>query len=112
VTITDGEENASRELTRGQVVDLVRTKEAEGWTFVFLGAGLDAYEEAGAMGYRARSVQPFAPDADGADLVFRSLSDSTTLMRRRVRRGERINIGDFFGDDKPAEADRERRQST
>jgi Mg-chelatase subunit ChlD len=112
VTITDGEENASRELTRGKVVELVRAKEAEGWTFVFLGAGLDAYEEAGGMGYRARSVQPFASDADGAYIAFRSLSDRTRLMRRRVRHGERIDVGDFFGDDKPAEADRERRQST
>jgi Mg-chelatase subunit ChlD len=112
VTITDGEENASRELTRGKVVELVRAKEAEGWTFVFLGAGLDAYEEAGGMGYRARSVQPFASDADGAYIVFRSLSDRTRLKRRRVRHGERIDVGDFFGDDKPAEADRERRQST
>ena len=112
VTITDGEENASRELTRGQVVELVRTKEAEGWTFVFLGAGLDAYDEAGAMGYRARSVQPFASDADGADIVFRSLSARTTVLRRRVRRGRGIDVGDFFEDDKPAEADRERRHST
>jgi hypothetical protein len=94
------------------VVDLVRTREAEGWTFVFLGAGLDAYDEAGAMGYRARSVQTFASDADGAEIMFRSLSARTTVLRSRVRRGEGIDVGDFFEDDKPAEADRERRHST
>ena len=113
VTITDGEENASRELTRAQVVDLVRAKEAEGWTFVFLGAGLDAYAEAGSMGYRADSVQPFAPDGDGADIAFRSLSTSTTVFRRRLRRvrpGEELDLGDFFADDKPAEVDRAARR--
>ena len=110
MTITDGEENASRELTRGQVVDLVRTKEAEGWTFVFLGAGLDAYDEAGAMGYRARSVQPFASDADGADIVFRSLSTSTTVLRRRLRRGERSTSVTSSGTTSPLKPTERRRR--
>ena len=109
VTITDGEENASREYTRRQVVDLVRAKEAEGWTFVFLGAGLDAYSEADGLGYDARSVQSFAADGTGADLAFSSLSAKTRDLRGKVRRGERYDAADFFEGDKPAEDDRDRR---
>jgi hypothetical protein len=109
VTITDGEENASRELTRAQVVELVRAKEADGWTFAFLGAGLDAYQEAGSMGYQARSIQRFAPDGEGADLAFGSVSTRMRILRRAVRDGEAVDVGAFFGDDKPAEADRELR---
>jgi hypothetical protein len=110
VTITDGEENHSREFTRSQVIDLVKAKEAaDGWAFVFLGAGLDAYSEAGGLGYDPRSVQSFAPDGVGADLAFTSLSTKTRDLRRKVRRGERFDRADFFEDDKPAEADRDRR---
>ena len=112
VTITDGEENDSHEFTRRKVVDLVRSKEAQGWTFAFLGAGLDAYGEAGALGYDARSVQAFAPDGTGAEIAFASLSDKTTGLRGKVRRGESVVAGDFFEGDKPAEDDRRQRRST
>jgi Mg-chelatase subunit ChlD len=111
VTITDGEENHSQEFTRRQVVDLVRAKEKLGWTFAFLGAGLDAYQEAGSLGYDARSVQAFAPDGTGADLAFTSLSTKTADLRGRVRRGETVVAGDFFEGDKPAEDDRRQRGS-
>jgi Mg-chelatase subunit ChlD len=111
VTITDGEENHSREFTRRQVVDLVRAKEADGWTFAFLGAGLDAYQEAGSMGYAGGSVQAWMPDAAGADIAFTSLSSKTTDLRRKLRRGEALPTGDFFEGDKPAEVDRRKRGS-
>jgi Mg-chelatase subunit ChlD len=110
VTITDGEENDSREFNRHEVVELVRAREAEGWTFVFLGAGLDAYNEAGGLGYDSRSVQSFAADGAGADLAFASLSDKTATLRSRVRSGQRFDRSDFFEGDKPAEVDRDRRR--
>lgn len=40
---TDGLENASREHTKESVDKLIKEKEAAGWTFVFLGADLDAF---------------------------------------------------------------------
>ena len=69
-TITDGEENQSCEFSRQQIVELVHAKQEAGWTFVFLGAGLDAYREAGSLGDASGSVQAWAPDGTGADLAF------------------------------------------
>jgi hypothetical protein len=112
VTITDGQENDSHEFDRGRIVQLVRAKEAEGWSFVFIGAGLDAYGEAGGLGYDTRSTQSFAPDGTGADLAFASLSQKTTDFRGKVRGGLAFDQADFFEDDKPAEADRTRRHDT
>ena len=106
VTFTDGEENASGRFTRAHVLDLVAAKEAEGWTFAFLGAGLDAYAESGAIGYAAGSTQAWAPDGQGASVAFSSLSRATTSMRGKARRGEHIDNADFFEDDKAAEIDR------
>jgi Mg-chelatase subunit ChlD len=109
VTITDGEENQSRRYSRQDIVRLVKDKEAAGWSFVFLGAGLDAYGEAGAIGYDPRSVQAFAPDGAGAGLAFQSLSAAMVTNRRKVRAGEVRDAGDYFEGAKPAEADRNRR---
>jgi hypothetical protein len=109
VTITDGHENASREFTREDIRKLVAAREQQGWTFVFLSAGLDGYAEAGGMGYQVRAIQSWAPDAAGAGLAFKSLSSATSARRSSLRRHEVHDTDDFFGDAKPAEADRQRR---
>jgi hypothetical protein len=51
VIMTDGEENSSREWTLPGVRELIKTKEAAGnWTFVFLGANLDAFAQGESLG--------------------------------------------------------------
>lgn len=56
VVITDGQENASREWTRARVAERIAALEKSGWTFVFLGANIDAFAEGGALGMtRSRS---------------------------------------------------------
>jgi Mg-chelatase subunit ChlD len=109
VTITDGMENQSTEFGRKEIMRLVKEREARGWTFVFLGAGLDAYGEAGSMGYDPRSVQAWAPDGAGAGAAFHSLSAAMVSQRDAVRAAAPIDNLDFFKGDKPAEADRDRR---
>lgn len=109
ITITDGEENQSREYGRRDILRLVEEKEAHGWTFAFLGAGLDAYAEAGAMGYDSRSIQTFAPDGTGAQAAFSNLSGSMVARRAKLRNAESYDSGDFYEGRKDAEADRNRR---
>ncbi len=111
VTFTDGEENSSHRYTHAQIAQLVAAKEAEGWTFAFLGAGLDAYGESGSIGYSAGSVQAFAPDGDGAQLAFASASRATSSLRGKARRSELIDSKEFFEGDKQAEADRLRKSA-
>jgi Mg-chelatase subunit ChlD len=108
-TFTDGEENASRRYTRADILKLVVAKQADGWTFAFLGAGLDAYAESGAIGYADGSVQAWAPDAHGARMAFASLSRATAAHRGKIRRAEHIDPTEFFEGDKAAETDRTRR---
>ncbi|MFZ6005831.1 MAG: VWA domain-containing protein [Actinomycetota bacterium] len=109
ITITDGEENQSREYGRKDIVRLVKEKEALGWTFAFLGAGLDAYGEAGGMGYDSRSIQAFAPDGTGALMAFQTVSDAMVARRAKLRNQESYDPGDFYEGRKDAEADRNRR---
>lgn len=109
VTITDGYENQSREYRRRDIVRLLKEKEARGWTFGFLGAGPDAYAEAGGMGYDPRSVQAFAPDPAGASVAFASMSRAVTGHRAKRRAGESYNPADLFEGVKEAEDDKRRR---
>lgn len=106
VSITDGHENASCELTLDQVRQMVDRRTAEGWTFVFLSAALDVYAEAGGLGYDVRSTQSFAADPLSTGTAMQSLSRATSAHRAKVRRGERFDKGDFWEGDKPAEEDR------
>lgn len=56
---TDGEENSSVEHTWEELQGLVKQKEAEGWQFNFLGAGIDAYVQGAKMGIAAASTMSY-----------------------------------------------------
>jgi hypothetical protein len=47
---TDGQENASKEFTKKMVQDLIAERQEFGWTFAFLGADIDSYTAASAIG--------------------------------------------------------------
>lgn len=44
VIMTDGQDNSSQEYNPSMLAELIKAKEAEGWTFVFLGANQDAWQ--------------------------------------------------------------------
>ena len=110
VTITDGEENQSREHTRDGIRRLVQAKQAQGWTFVFLGAGLDAYAEARALGIDPRSTSAWAPDGAGARAAMAAVSECMVDRRAKLREGAPVAPDDFFQGNKSAEADRDARR--
>lgn len=57
VVQTDGAENASTEFSRDRIAALIKEREATGkWSFIYLGAGVDAWAQAGGMGFAANSV--------------------------------------------------------
>lgn len=96
VTITDGHENASREIDLTTVRQLVSTCEQQGWTFVFLSAALDAYGESRALGFSEGKTRAFRASRKGAEDLFSALSFNTTNMREKKRRGVYTNTDDFF----------------
>src|SRR5262249_38301761 len=73
--------------------------------------GLDAYGEAGALGYDTRSVQAWAPDGGGARHAFQAVSHAAEVRRLKLARGDAFDYSDFFEGTKTAEADRDRRHA-
>lgn len=105
VTFTDGLENQSTEYGRDAIFDLVKNREAKGWTFAYLGANQDSYAEGGGIGFNQASIQNFAGDAAGSAAAFRSLTSSVSRRRGKMRSGVAYASSDLFEGDKGAEDD-------
>jgi len=70
IITTDGLENSSREYTYGKVRKMIEAKKECGWEFLFLGANIDAVEEAGKIGIRADRSVTFENDSEGISLNY------------------------------------------
>jgi uncharacterized protein YegL len=80
--VTDGEENASREFTQAQIRTMVTEREARGtWSFVFLGANIDAWLSASALGMQRGNVAQYSPNAGSVAMSFEAVSRSTSRAR-------------------------------
>lgn len=79
--ITDGEENASCEYTKAQIKTLVEAQRAAGWDFMYLGANVDAFAEAGSMGIAAASSSPYAATPTGVAHSFQAMSSRVANYR-------------------------------
>jgi hypothetical protein len=107
VTITDGEENQSREFNLAQIRELIEKRTEEGWAFIYLSAGIDAYADAAQMGIHSGDTQQWKRDGKNARLAFSSTSDAISNMREKKRRMEDTARGTAFETGKHAEEDDE-----
>jgi hypothetical protein len=107
VTVTDGEENQSREFNLAQIRELVEKRTEEGWAFIYLSAGIDAYADAAQMGIHSGDTQQWKRDGKNARLAFSSTSDAISNMREKKRRMEDTVRGTAFETGKHAEEDDE-----
>lgn len=79
VIMTDGEENSSREWAHDAVRSLITQKESEGtWTFVFLGASLDAWEQGRRYGVPLANVAQY--DANHYRSMFACTAQATNEL--------------------------------
>ena len=78
---TDGQENCSREHTMVALNDLIKAKTAEGWDFSFMGASIDAYAPAAAMGIGAANTVAYnAQDKDATRAAFSARGLNTVMF--------------------------------
>jgi hypothetical protein len=85
--VTDGQENASSEFRHEDIKRMIKVRtEKDGWQFVFLSAGLDAIEDAKAIGIDPAAMAAFAKNKRGTAAMWSSLSSATTLHRAARKR--------------------------
>jgi hypothetical protein len=96
VVITDGMENASKEFTRESVKALIQEKQAEGWTFVFIGAEIDSYAVSGSIGMLAGNTSNYVK---GLESEVYARSAIATLRRSAGNREQGVQVSalaEFF----------------
>ena len=82
IITTDGMENSSRRYTYDRVRSMIeRQKERYGWEFIFLGANIDAVEEAGRFGIDASMAANYCCDKAGTALNYEVISEAISSVR-------------------------------
>ena len=85
VIITDGEENSSHEFTRDSVKNLIKSKESEGWKFIFLGANIDSAAVGGSLGVAATACANYSASNVGVRNTFAAMSASNRRYATTAR---------------------------
>lgn len=98
VVMTDGEENASREFNQTKISTLIKDKEKEGWTFVYLGANQDSWISGGAMGIARGNITDYK--VGNTQLTMASIGKATQAFCASVGGQSTSFIRDFIGEDK------------
>lgn len=92
VTITDGDENASKEFSHAQIVQMIgEQREKYGWEFTYIGANQDAVKVAVSLGMAAGSAITYVANSVATGNVFRSVSSS---IGNTCMTGQSINYSD------------------
>lgn len=83
VITTDGMENASCEFTYEKVKELIRhQQEKYSWEFIFMGANIDAAEEAESLGISKENAFDFEASEVGVEKMYNVMCEAVTFKRQ------------------------------
>lgn len=82
VITTDGYENNSKEFTRAKVKEMIEHQTNKySWQFMFLGAGIDAAEEAESIGIARLHACEYVASRAGTDALYSTLTKAVATYR-------------------------------
>ena len=81
VIMTDGGENSSRRLRHRDILDLIEDKRADGWEFIFLGAGEESWATGNSLGFTYDNSIFYAEDAVSHSTGYGELIGATRSFR-------------------------------
>lgn len=82
VITTDGMENASREFNKKTVKEMIEHQQDKySWTFMFLGANMDAVGEAASLGINTDFAKTYTANSIGTQSVYASMSKAMSCAR-------------------------------
>ncbi|MCR5100731.1 MAG: VWA domain-containing protein [Butyrivibrio sp.] len=110
VITTDGLENASCKYSRDKIEKMVKRQQKKyGWEFIFIGANIDAYEEAQKYGIRRDRTVNYVCDGIGTANVYAGVTKAVCSVMRAETSAEMeecLNCSDW---DEEINADFQRR---
>ncbi|MGM0846556.1 MAG: vWA domain-containing protein [Bacillota bacterium] len=79
---TDGMENASREFTYEKIKKLIsHQREKYNWEFIFMGANIDAAQEADNIGISVENAYEFVASEEGVEKMYSQMCEEVSQMR-------------------------------
>lgn len=85
VVITDGQENASKELNRLKIKEMIEHQTSKySWEFVYLGANQDSFTEAANYGVSSQSTMNYANTSEGILRAYSTLSRAVSDTANNV----------------------------
>jgi uncharacterized protein YegL len=85
VILTDGAENASKEFTAPLIKEMVQAAETKDWTFMFLGANIDAFTTGGNLGFGINNTLQY--DTKNMNATFASATRMTNDLKSAKHMG-------------------------
>lgn len=82
VVMTDGQENASKQTTQAQLKALLEDRQkTRGWAVTFLGANIDSFATAGAIGINQNAAMNYSATRGGVKAMMCSVADNVSQLR-------------------------------
>lgn len=82
--LTDGLENASTYYSRSRIAEMIQhQREIYDWEFLFLGANMDAIQEAQSMSIPDSNAMSFAATGEGVTQAYGAMNRATRSLRKR-----------------------------
>ena len=88
IVITDGQENSSREFTKDQLRKMIEEQtNVYKWEFNYLGANVDAFDEAKKYGFSFSNTSNYGANTKGIASTYALVSEKLGSLRSRVATG-------------------------
>lgn len=82
VITTDGMENSSKEFTKSKVKEMIEhQQDVYSWTFMFLGANIDAVKEGTDLGIKSKFSKTYTASDIGTQSVYKAVCDTVSYCR-------------------------------
>lgn len=101
VTLTDGKENTSTEYNKASAQKLIKEQEGKGWTFAYIGMGVEGWEAVQDIAYDTRGISNVArqsKDAGGIICGYNKLHNATATYCASAG-GQSLNLSDQMADE-------------
>lgn len=81
LVITDGQENASLEFDKTRITDMIKEQELKGWTFMYLSADVNAFDDAHSLGISKDQTIFFDSTHEGTRKMYHTVTRSVSSYR-------------------------------
>ena len=81
VITTDGMENSSLEFSKSQIRSMIQN---HNWEFIFIGADIDSYSEAGNIGIKKSRIANYERSSRGVEKLYSSIDAASSCLRKNV----------------------------